>query len=240
MRTRIVDQKYLEEFIAESLELNGERELKFQNEQIAPERLPAVNRFHFTSILHLAISRYTVGEPVKQIIPDLLKCIEMADQVWPHTEDNPKYAAFLFDWYSKALWIVALGTLLNLTKDEMQPMLSVLDQAKAQDWLLEYMLGKNGEGRPKTNSLVFPTIYSTLKQAVEESDPIKASALIKRYLEKEYYPKHRQAYWYDLHKSKHVVFFGYWSFEAAAIVKIAGIDDSSFRDNEYYPKDLLG
>jgi hypothetical protein len=30
--------------------------------------------------------------------------------------------------------------------------------------------------------------------------------------------------------------FGYWSFETAAIVKIMGLDDSSFRGCKYYPK----
>jgi hypothetical protein len=34
-------------------------------------------------------------------------------------------------------------------------------------------------------------------------------------------------------------YFGYWSFESAAIVAALGLDDSSFRDNEYYPKDLV-
>jgi hypothetical protein len=33
--------------------------------------------------------------------------------------------------------------------------------------------------------------------------------------------------------------FGYWSFETAAIVKIIGLYDSSFRDPQYYPRDLI-
>lgn len=34
-------------------------------------------------------------------------------------------------------------------------------------------------------------------------------------------------------------FSGYWAFEVAAIVKIKGLDDSSFRDHKYYPSQLL-
>jgi hypothetical protein len=34
-------------------------------------------------------------------------------------------------------------------------------------------------------------------------------------------------------------YYGRWSFEAAAVVAIKGLDDASFRDNPYYPKDLV-
>jgi len=33
-------------------------------------------------------------------------------------------------------------------------------------------------------------------------------------------------------------FFGYWSFEAAAISVILGIDDTSYRDDIFYPREL--
>ncbi len=44
----------------------------------------------------------------------------------------------------------------------------------------------------------------------------------------------RNTYEYD--NSNYV---GYWAFETAAFVKMRGLDDSSFRDNVYYPKDML-
>ena len=34
-------------------------------------------------------------------------------------------------------------------------------------------------------------------------------------------------------------YWGSWAVEVAAVVKILGMDDTSFRDNEYYPADLL-
>jgi hypothetical protein len=49
-------------------------------------------------------------------------------------------------------------------------------------------------------------------------------------------------YWWDGHgiiDRGGLAYSGYWCFEAAAVVKLLGIDDSSFRDNEYYPADLL-
>ena len=35
------------------------------------------------------------------------------------------------------------------------------------------------------------------------------------------------------------LFYGYWAFEVAAIVKIKNLNDSSFRTNKYYPDKLL-
>ena len=33
-------------------------------------------------------------------------------------------------------------------------------------------------------------------------------------------------------------FVGYWSFESAAIAKVAGIDDSALEGNDHYPYEL--
>ncbi|MBK8927229.1 MAG: DUF1911 domain-containing protein [Crocinitomicaceae bacterium] len=75
--------------------------------------------------------------------------------------------------------------------------------------------------------------------AIEETDKSKSESLIKEFITKDWYKNHKDAGWYDSHKSKHNTYFGYWSFETAAIVVIKGLDDSSFRDCQYYPKDLV-
>lgn len=33
--------------------------------------------------------------------------------------------------------------------------------------------------------------------------------------------------------------FGYWSFESGALVKILGLDDSSLKEVQYYPYDMV-
>ncbi|MDC5260008.1 DUF1911 domain-containing protein, partial [Acinetobacter baumannii] len=34
-------------------------------------------------------------------------------------------------------------------------------------------------------------------------------------------------------------YFGYWSWEAAAVTWLLDIDDALYRDHEFYPKDLV-
>lgn len=56
---------------------------------------------------------------------------------------------------------------------------------------------------------------------------------------KKWYKLHKDAAWYDSHKSKQDIYNGYWSFEAGAIAKILNIEDSSLKDEPYYPYDLV-
>jgi len=69
--------------------------------------------------------------------------------------------------------------------------------------------------------------------AAKEEDRPK---LMSQYLDEWYGSSKREPY-HDRHKSS--FFPGYWSLEAAAVTVILRIDDSSYRDKPYYPKDLV-
>ena len=46
--------------------------------------------------------------------------------------------------------------------------------------------------------------------------------------------------WYDTHKIKDdMLYCGYWCFEAAAVAKRLGLDDTALRQSKYYPADLI-
>ena len=61
----------------------------------------------------------------------------------------------------------------------------------------------------------------------------------KEYLEKYWYVGHKNMGWYDIHKAKEKLYYGYWSFEAGAIAKILNLDDSNLKNVPYYPYDLV-
>ena len=79
--------------------------------------------------------------------------------------------------------------------------------------------------------------FSDLRKAIKIENPLEQEKLISHFLKKNFY--HKYAGWYNSHKGRHATYYGYWSFESAAIVAILDLDDSSFRDNQYYPKDLV-
>ncbi|MFT4094075.1 MAG: DUF1911 domain-containing protein [Niabella sp.] len=60
---------------------------------------------------------------------------------------------------------------------------------------------------------------------------------IKEYLDK-WYDLHKEDPWYNTHL-RDKGYSGYWAWEVGAVVKRMGLDDSSFKDNPYYPYDMV-
>ena len=56
--------------------------------------------------------------------------------------------------------------------------------------------------------------------------------------QKFWYYAHSEASWYDTHKTEDA-YYGYWSFDTAALCKIRGIYDERFKDLDFFPYDLL-
>ncbi|TBU70990.1 hypothetical protein DNK06_24980 [Pseudomonas daroniae] len=61
----------------------------------------------------------------------------------------------------------------------------------------------------------------------------------KKFLDGWYKGNKNLAAWYDNHKGEDTGYVGYWCFEAALVVKLFGIDDSSFRTHAHYPAELV-
>ena len=211
MRTAFKSEAYFDRFLAESLEIFEETKAKLGAGEIRSDRIPAVRRSLFRHSLHRLIANYSYGVSIKELTP----------------------------MYRESLSLLSFGIFLNISDEDFAKIVSVWDKTGRQDWLIDYLIAYRIPDRPIVDTLIFPKPYAALKKAVDESDPHKRSAIVKHYLEKEWYSGQKGVYWYEDHKNVHDIFFGYWSFESAAVVKIAGIDDSSFRDNMYYPKDLL-
>lgn len=65
----------------------------------------------------------------------------------------------------------------------------------------------------------------------------KRAAYLKSYITKKWYRAHKDASWYDSHKSTANIYAGCWSFEVAAVAKIYSVPDSEKWPN--YPYDLV-
>ena len=66
----------------------------------------------------------------------------------------------------------------------------------------------------------------------------EAVTLLAEYLRNVWYDLHEDCSWYESHKGKGPVYYGYWAFDAVAIVKILGLDDAKLKQEQYYPYDL--
>ena len=56
--------------------------------------------------------------------------------------------------------------------------------------------------------------------------------------QKFWYYAHSEASWYDTHKTDDA-YYGYWSFDTAALCKMRGIYDERFKDLDFFPYDFL-
>ena len=56
--------------------------------------------------------------------------------------------------------------------------------------------------------------------------------------QKFWYYAHSEASWYDTHKTEDA-YYGYWSFDTAALCKMRGIYDKRLKDLDFFPYDLL-
>lgn len=230
MRTKLKNQKYFETY----LELNDE-DIEFylqglNSGETAKDRIPAVRRQIFTTSLHSVIAKYSAGFPIEEMKSDFTQVIGNLNDGWQN--DN---SAISFDNYVLMLWMLSLGRLLEIDTNEFSKIVEVLDRSKRSDRIYDLIISDVLKDREISQNILFESQFGFLLELFETRN----IAVLQSNLEKAWYGNMKLAYWYDNDKNKNDVFFGYWSFESGAIVKILRMDDSSMKNQQYYPYDLV-
>ena len=186
---------------------------------------------HFDIILRNAhqilISKYSAGYPVLELIPDYLQGVQFMKKGW-NTDAG----------YVTMLWYLSIGVMLECHK-ELQQLSILLKEHSVKDKFFSFLV--NNTQDYASEKLLWTTPYAGLIEVIElaKTNKEKAVERLQKYLKKEWYKGHSDCGWYNDHKSKWGVHFGYWSFESGALVKILGLDDSSLQGLPYYPYDMV-
>ncbi|MEI6532956.1 MAG: PoNe immunity protein domain-containing protein [Candidatus Roizmanbacteria bacterium] len=219
--------------------------------KIKSDRIVFLKQGFFYDHLDTMNALYSAGYPIIDMVPEYTQALELMPEVWANgtkkfrmdtKEGLQIYDTYYMDANDSILAMLGLGYLLNITTTDFQCIVDIIDRDKIQNLVYETIIKAKIPSRKvfEKESYNIPNpIYASLRKAIFESDKEVAQKVIKHYLEKEWYQLHKDAGWYNSHKGDGKGYSGYWSFETAAIVKIKGLDDSIFRDNEYYPKDLV-
>ena len=140
--------------------------------------------------------------------------------------------------YVTMLWYLSIGVMLECHK-ELQQLSILLRELSVKDKLFSFLV--NNTQDYASEKLLWTTPYAGLIEVIElaKTNKEKAVERLQKYLKKEWYKGHSDCGWYNDHKSKWGVHFGYWSFESGALVKILGLDDSSLQGLPYYPYDMV-
>lgn len=195
--------------------------------------------------------QYSAGAPVAQLAEVWPHALEWAEEYGRFHEAyhrspeakghvTPHVALVSEEYWYAALRPVCLGILTGHAHD-MPRMMTVIDYANAElgihDGLLERLVAPYTAGRaPPPDKATRHLPYRKLFK-VFDAAPTQRPALMVKYLDEWYHASRREPY-VDQHEGAGVGFYGYWSWEAAATTIVLGIDDSSYRDMAFYPKDL--
>ena len=195
--------------------------------------------------LELTIYSYSGGISIKELASFFPNVVEYWELYAKHHINFHKssecdghlvpHLELITDEYWEALQLVCFS-ILFVQPEHLPTIMDILAyENDEQDALLDKLVSPWLPDRDISNIYLRQLPYRKLDKifAAKEEDRPK---LMSQYLDEWYGASKREPY-HDRHKSS--FFPGYWSLEAAAVTVILRIDDSSYRDKPYYPKDLV-
>jgi len=251
LRDQIRDKNYFEKIIFEKETSNQTWLAKCNIGEVKEDRIPFVRRNLSWTYLTIISAKYSAGYCIENLLADWKEGIKLIheswDGFWKLKQGNPpvEYDQYILSAYDEMLWMLSLGYLLDAQAQDFKKLVEVIDRDKVKDNLFEFIISAKLKDRAPIQEESYreffgvPETFAKLRESIDEPDKAKAEKLIHDFLKRDWYKNHKDAGWYNSHKSKHDTYFGYWSFESAAVVKIKGLDDTSFRDNQYYPKAFM-
>ncbi|WP_316835082.1 PoNe immunity protein domain-containing protein [Pedobacter nutrimenti] len=237
-REPLRDSAYWQEWIKECIEDVKERQDKLKVTPF-PEKWKknSITQSLYYDCKRLITLKYSGETPVEEIANDYPQLIDawVAYNQNISTGDNKKHLLLTHDYY-RVLTLISWGIIFNAPSELFQKMADHM-HSNGEDALIETLLAMKLKDRTTTDKLIYPKSFELLYKTTQTKGTEQA-ALIKEYLGN-WYKNMKDFINYDAHKAKgEGDFEGYWSFEVAAVVALYNIDDSSFRDMDFYPKDI--
>jgi hypothetical protein len=246
-RQKLLGQKEYTEF-DEQLDMYEASHQKLLGEQdLRPGAVESEKWLVASDRLKKLILHYTAGDSLNELAKRVPPMIDAFDKHNAIETRRPGHAWTLeitqIEAYVYVFWLLALCTLLG-HRNFVPVVLSWVDKDpdfnRGRDGLFEFIVEKlTGSKYPVERVLLHADAYRPLAKATV-SPPEERPALVQAFL-KDWYKHMDDCYWHGSHTDRGSAssFFGYWAFEAALVTYLWDIDDSSYRDHEFYPKDLV-
>jgi len=175
-------------------------------------------------------AKYSLGNEPDAMINDYLDNITYLENM------GEEEIGYIF-----LLWMVGLGILLEVDKEELKKLAKVIERRKTEDALIDFLLkscdiGWNHSTTKYEKKNPYEKTAEIIKIALHDKDKEAASKRLEKYMGKEWFKGHYDFGWRNAHKEPG--YYGFWSFDTAALAKILGLDDSALKNNNHYPYDL--
>lgn len=239
------DISYFDKFIEFSTELIEEREKKLADNPAQFVKLNNVYNTVFSESYQRWVAQYTRGDTILELKNEFPSLIRKWEDYLRHSTHEP----FTFDTpitadvrylsnYSLSLWMLSWAYLFQLDEPMWLRLVTCIGNA-GKDLLVERLILRRlpwlAAERPVATQLVYSKAYQTLYDALDAPDA-KQAQLLTSFLQG-WYKHMKKAYWHNAHKTGG--FFGYWAWEAAGVTAAFNLDDSTYRNLPYYPKDAV-
>jgi hypothetical protein len=229
MRDTIKDEVYFRNFIEEEDIIETILDTMKDREKVVGDSDKGIQN----GLLMLAvnyknylIALYSAGERIDNIKSKYEMAIQVAEQIWD--DDNS---------YVDLLWFIFLGVLLDIKEETVEKLKSMIIKHKIKDKLINYLMNSLDKTWTLSGTYFMKEPYLFWEDALENSNKDEIIPKIKDYLVNKWYDAHKDMSWYNSHKKGD--YFGYWSFESAAIVNALGLNDTCLKGVKYYPYDLV-
>lgn len=190
--------------------------------------------------------KYTAGFPISELRMQLDEVVIAYEVFQRFLAECEKLSAVsplglrLIGDYERCMQLIALCYLLG--RRDLLPRIAALEDVgyAGQDAFYENLMSYELEGRFETTQMLHIRPYDNLMNAIfSETDDVAIGA-VKEYL-KNWYQSFEHVPWHDSHtrvQGGEGDYFGYWAFEAAAVMYLLGANDDAI-DHMVYPKDLV-
>jgi len=256
MRDKIKNRAYFDDLIELNKSLINTNNDKLAKNLVKSDRIKIVKRLNSSYYKNIIIGKYSRGDNMfeENVYENYKQALFLFYENWENGEGkyairNKKQVVILDQYvFSKFLSVtemISLGILLEIPDNDFELLVDYIERDQVKDFLIESLLRYRKSDREEIleeNYQKFFHVnerYGRLKTIVQEQDKELAQKELRYFLENEWYQSFKDTPLYDQHKNPHNTYLGYWCFTAAAIVKIKQLDDSSFRNNPYYPKDFI-
>lgn len=256
MRDKLKKREYFNDFI-DGIYANQEKRFeKLKNNQIKVDRIYSVKFDMVRNYLKIIFAKYSRGDDMfsESVNKDLHMTLTLFTECWRKNHSSlvssQKNKGEFLNQYSLKLFsviidLLSISVLLDAKREYFNLISNFIDKDKVLDFLFNFFIMYKDPNRGTIKSESYEEFYGInekfkeLKEVIFLNDKKEIESKIDLFLKRNWFDIISKESIYGLNTSKNNVYCGYWCFPAAAIVKIKGLDDSSFRDNPYYPKDLI-
>ena len=194
--------------------------------------------------------RYTAGDALPELATFLTQVVKAYEREAESSDRLPaeEYRAVfllddMMDEYVDYIGLLSVSALLH--REDLIPRIFALmvgTDYDETDLLIEELLNFYLPDRPAVDQWYWDKPYGMLVEVIDSETPAARAKAMKKYVTKWYPSMKGLAHFWGKHEKitpEYSDYVGYWAFCAAAFTYLYDIDDSGFRNETVYPKDLV-